>query len=900
MKSIKAGAIAAAIAMVLLPCVAIQVEWTGAGDQSNSYGDPKNFRTYSGGWINCLPQSGDLLVVKGDAPPLHVRNGDAALASVVTLYMESGSRVYWDVTTNSVYRRAISGPNEGKSSGEFIKMGGNSILRFAVTNDAFTCEAHYTVAEGTLNLPDYAASGLSTVRCGWCTVSNNAALVVDRNNAGNSRALNLLFQLVKCHGLLTNANPSVTHSIFTSYAEQIPSFVSGAMGGKLNLRVGAGEFNITSTNCTFSQMQARSSSVKYQTVVGIAKFGMAYSPDSSIGSISNLNSEVGSSAFEPVLYRYLGRGETTDKNFTFDLDDKYAERSVNHYFGIDGGPYGGAIFTGDWKGNSSRKLFSVFRITGTNSVPCQYSGMMSAIPSNGDIHYAPHFLKDGSGVWRFNERNLRSSTYVLGLTGAFSVEEGTLQFDSLGEQGENCALGTAGDLYDKVIGVYNESNKVDWAYSFGTTNETGAADLEGTLEFVGTNTAFASRRKISLLGNGRLKNSGTALLSIRGVSARAAGEHSITLDGANTMTNAIAEVSDGVAGARVSVVKEGAGKWWLKGNTTFSGDIVVKAGELNVEANTNRFDWFRFTFRKCGDVYNQPSELALYDEDGVRQNKGLKKPTNAPSGSPVRVRHQMCCDLKPGELYYGCSYSTVYQQGSAPIENATDDKNSAAIFQFLATPNEAVAFSWVPVVMRLNGTANEIASFDICSSWTNARWPTSYLVEGSQDGLNWQVLKDMPHGSFTMPTANYQWYSDRMDFVAGEVRKASEGHGYAIAGHPEVSSLPNVRSVRVDAGATLKTEYENVGTIPALKVSAAGGGTIDGFKFAASGAVDLVDVPEKGSLHIDLDIVNDGGTKANVAGWPVTINGRVESTRSARFTGSGFDILEYGLIMIIK
>ena len=202
--------------------------------------------------------------------------------------------------------------------------------------------------------------------------------------------------------------------------------------------------------------------------------------------------------------------------------------------------------------------------------------------------------------------------------------------------------------------------------------------------------------------------------------------------------------------------------------------------------------------------------------------------------------------------------------------------------------------------MRLKDSAAEIASFDVCqSSWSVERQVISYFVEGSQDGLNWQLLSDHPYGSFSLPGSN-KWYSDGSAFVSGETRKVSDGKGYAIAGHPEVSSLPNVRSVRVDAGATLKTEYENVGEIPALKVSAVGGGTIDGFKFAANGTVDLVDVPRRGAVDMPINIVNDGGTKANVFNWPITVDGEVATRCSVKFTGSMFKVVPKGIVVLFN
>ena len=896
-----ASVVACLVSVCAIEVFALEsVDWTGQGDLNNTFGDPDNFGRWESvdgkpTYVHRLPEVGWRVVMKPGAPDMHIRDEDAALAaSLADFYKyEDAAAVYWDVTTNCTLYAGLAG------SGQFYKMGKDTTLQFA-NGGQFAYQGHYTVAEGTLKLHNYVGRTrpYSAYVYGWCTVSNGATLVMCNADTATESS----FNQVICYGLFTNENPSVRHVITSRDSGGWgASLMAGDLGGNINLRLGQGVFNITSTNNTFTQFFPRSGDTTNQTIVGIMKFGNIGEATSSIGPSSTLVSEVGQIAGGSALYRYLGTGETTDKTLELKLDSKYAQMTHNPPSGLDGGPYGGAIFTGEWK--TSQEYFQILRLTGSNSVPCQYNGIFTIKSANG-IRYAPHILKDGTGVWRFNETFKRSWAYSIGLTGAFSIEEGIMQFDTLGEVGENCALGTAGDLYDKYVGVYDATKKVDWAYSFGTTNGTGVAEKEGTLEFVGTETAFASQRPISLLGNGRLKNSGTASLTLRGVSARVAGEHVLALDGANMMSNAVAEVSDGVEGAVVSVVKEGDGKWMLKGNTTFSGDIVVKGGELEVEANTNKFNWFRMTFRKAGNAYVSPAEVALYDIDGVRQNKGLAWKSGYTSGNSVPIRHE-CCDLAPGEIFYGCSGSGAYvSSGSGlpafTVDNASSSKNGHASLLGV-NPTEEVPYNWIPIVMRLTNGANEIVSFDICQAdgWPE-RQPTSYSVDGSLDGVNWYPLNDTPYDeNWELPGAR-KWYSYGDDFVAGDIRKLSEGKGFAIAGHPEVSSLPNVRSVRVDTNATLKTTYENVGAIKALTVSAAGCGTIDGFKFAANGTVDIVDAPEKGVVDMPITIVNDGGTAANIASWPITVGGIAQTRRHAMFTGTSFRLVPHGATLSFR
>ena len=896
-----ASVVACLVSVCAIEVFALEsVDWTGKGDLNNTFGDPDNFGRWESvdgrsTYVHRLPEPGWRVFVKTGTPPMHVRDDDAAFAtSLSDFYIYENGAVYWDVTTNCTLNAAIAG-----YGGQFYKMGQDTTLQFA-NSGQFAYQSCYTVAEGTLKLHNYVGRTrpYAAYVYGWCTVSNGATLVMCNADSSTESSFNQLI----CYGLFTNENASVAHALTTRLNDKGgDNLMAGQMGGKMTLRLGQGVFNITSTNNTFTSFYPRSGDTTNQTIVGIMKFGNIGETESSIGPSGVLKSEVGQIAGGSALFRYLGTGETTDKTLELKLDSKYAQMTHNPPSGFDGGPYGGAIFTGEWKVTDT--YMHVLRLTGSNSVPCQYNGIFTITSANG-IHYSPHILKDGSGVWRFNETFKRSWAYSIGLSAAFSIEEGILQFDTLGEVGENCALGTAGDLHDKYIGAYDASKEVDWAYSLGATNGTGMAEKEGTLEFVGTETAFASRRHISLLGNGRLKNSGAASLTLRGISARVPGEHIFAIDGENTMSNAVAEVSDGVEGAIVSVVKEGVGKWMLKGNTTFSGDIVVKGGELEVEANTNKFNWFRMTFRKAGSAFVSPAEVALYDIDGLRQNKGLTLKSGVTIGNQEPVRHE-CCDLAPGEIFYGRSGSSAYvKTGDGPQCFTSDSLTSKGHASYVGVnPTEGIPYDWVSLVMRLKANAGEVASFDICQSpeegWL-ARQPTSYMVEGSLDGVNWYMLNDTPYdANWELPGLG-KWYSNGDAFVAGDIRKASEGKGFAIAGRPEVSSLPNVRSVRVDTNATLKTTYENVGAIKALTVSAAGCGTIDGFKFAANGTVDIVDAPEKGVVDMPITIVNDGGTAANIASWPITVGGIAQTRRHAMFTGTSFKLVPHGATLSFR
>ena len=883
------------VALATLTCSAKSIDWSGKGDLSRPFRDPANFKG------DQLPEPGDWLYCYRGTPDIHIGDEDAALAASLGFIYQGGADIYWETTTNCTIRFRMSGVG-----GMFYKMGRGTTLAVDPSpyENQFDFSGYYTVAEGSMQLQDYVGRTrpASLFVVGSCTVSNDATLVVcDYSTETTSDFYRLL-----CYGTLTNKNPSVKHLVTFRADSSIanPSVIAGPVAPLLNLR-GCGSFDILITNATYSVFNPRSGQRAEPTVIGIRSFGTTTNACSSIGAEKQLRSEIPN-----VTFRYLGTGERTDKELRYGHNVRYPTKSFDDLPALDGGPTGGLVMDGPWYVWTASNLadyygyFQSLRLTGTNAVPCEWNGTFSGT-SYGGAYYGTHIVKDGSGIWRFNRCYKRSWGYDEGLACAFSIEDGTLQFDSLGEVGENCALGTAGHLYDKYYGPVSGATPVPWAYSFGRTNGLGVASSEGTLEHVGDDWAFASRRLSVLLGHGRLKSSGAKSLTLRGFTARVPGEHTLTLDGANALSNAVAEVADGRADAHVSVAKEGPGLWVLKGNQTFSGDLTVREGTLVVEANTNRFDWFRFTSRQItGGSYSSPGQIAVYDRDGVRQNLGLWYPTNITATTTTPLGHE-CCELNPKECLYGCfsyaSYMNTWSGMPMFFYGNTSNRGDARAETLSVNPSELTPFNWVPIVFRLDAGKNECVSFDVSQGnrTDGNRHVTSYLLEGSQDGVTWWPLRDAPAGSFELPGVE-KWYSNGEDFASGQVRKLSDGKGYAIAGHPEVSSLPNVRYVSVAKGATLKTDYENVGTISKLRFPTAGGGTISGFKFAETGTIDIEGEVQKGKeLKIPYEL-GDGETAANVADWGFTINGEASTKFDLVAGPHGCTLKPHGLLLLVR
>ena len=119
--------------------------------------------------------------------------------------------------------------------------------------------------------------------------------------------------------------------------------------------------------------------------------------------------------------------------------------------------------------------------------------------------------------------------------------------------------------------------------------------------------------------------------------------------------------------------------------------------------------------------------------------------------------------------------------------------------------------SWIKYVMRVTNGTPAIASFDIAgrfnSTDTNGnqyRQPTMWTMEGSVDGVNWDVLTNMSWGTAIVGT---KWYSDMTTSCYGTLSD-STGKSFPIRGTPETpvsfNVLGNCGSVSVAPGATLE------------------------------------------------------------------------------------------------
>ena len=907
-----------AVALCAADAGARQIAWRAKGDISKPFTDPDNWYVYEGGvQVPTLPAPGDQAVVGNAGADIVVDDDSAAAASaLVQFYFSGTNNVIWATTTNC-WLGARLGAASATVEGGLVKRGANTELSFVAPHTGnFDYDAPIYVEEGLLRLKSYVGLPRPTADLviGKTVVHEGATLVMVDADTKETQSD---FRRILCYGTLTNENPTLVHTLKTradsSWGRpENRSILAGVLGPRIYFEP-YGCVDLVGTENFFPKFNPMSSGAQVpECVVGIQKFGNKGDARSSIGTAGTLGY-----TWSGVIFRYLGDGETTDKEFSFNLHDSFSGWTYNHIPGLDGGPHGGVTFKGTW--STSKKYVQHIQLTGSNTVPCvvdcnigaqaddRIGDFVTNYVASGDVesgvtlvitnylttNYSFHVFKRGTGAWRFNDGSARIALYYgTGLCGGFSIEEGTLQTESLTERGELCALGTSTHLFGGYYGYYDESKRVDWAFSFGTTNESGAAATEGTLEHLGSLEAVSSLRKFVLIGNGRIKNSGTARMLVNDFSALTEGDKTLTLDGANAMSNVVTGIRDG--NGKVTVAKDGAGLWILRGDQTFSGGLSVNAGTLLVEAPTNRFNWLRLTLRECGGIA-QFAELGLFDKDGNRIAKNLTLPSwNKNDGQPYD-NERLFLKLTPGQVWGGRSGTFYHYSGGNSCAGLFDNKatSGGCTYFGLRGPTEDRMSQWHRLTIRLRDDEPAVAKYDLCRQNQNLdRHPRSFMMEGSRDGASWELLHETP-GRVTLPD-ELHWYSDNSAFEANVAPT-----GYAIDENRPVSSLQNVQYVRVAPGAVLKTEYDNVGKIGEIRIDATtGGGTIDGFALKENVTLCVENMPAHGTVFMPMTFENVTGRET--AKWTLVIADGDSSRYALSVGANGFTVARKGLAVIIR
>ena len=696
-------------------------------------------------------------------------------------------------------------------------------------------------------------------------------------------------------GLVTNVTTTSRTLFIGTKGSRLVSDFSGRIGGEMAVyinsyaRLTGTESTSTGVFVVYRDKDSEGGAPVFGTAE-IVKFGSKGETSSSIGKpFSTLNNPSISIRYSGWL-TYIGEGETTDRfvNFRYQTQGEHGYPNT-----LDAGAHGGLRFTGMFSSTHEGDRSFTIALTGSNAVPS-----VVACPWSEGGNGTGFIIKRGTGTWRFADNAARNNR------NGFAVEEGTLQFDSIAETNVVCSLGLATMLQKPYIGTYTEANNVDYAYLLGgnTTNV--------VFEYTGSNYCMATTRPIALKGSGAwLRSSSptaTGGLSFSGVSAQAEGQavKTLWLDGTNTLS-CVGEISDGAG--KVGVTKTGTGTWTLLGNQTFSGPLAVEEGTLLV-ARKRKYTWFRFSVR--GVVFPSSNkdifyinEFGLFNSAGERQNLGLE----AISSGTGRVKNSIdYMTLLPGQATIGNSNETYWWPENYRNLNGLFDGEGSG--KYWRTAYYGFSISWadesthIPVVMRLPAGADEVSSCDVVL-YSSSQSLTAFSVDGSVDGIVWKNLlnKREADEDFSHATTG-KWLSDDSAYpTEGDTHIPAES--WRFVGHDggdNCSVLENVSAVNVASGATFRASDDIV--LHRLTIDAANGnGTIDGFDFAESGVVDVVNMPSgAGSSVSAITLANlPEGALARLNGWRVSINGRATGS-TVSFDGSTATVTRPGCMILVK
>lgn len=728
-----------------------------------------------------------------------------------------------------------------------------------------------TVEGGVLRLPQ---ETVGTRYVGRVAVSNDASFLLSPE-ASITRIAGLVGG-----GIVTNATATAcTLEIRCSWAVRDRVDFSGSIGGPLSvLSNGVGSF--LGTNSTFSgsmslthYVETSSGGVPFANyILGVANFGRAGEP-SAIGTNGIVYSN-----YRGGRFRYLGTGETTDKKFHVRLSQIALSDAVP--FEIDGGATGNLVIEGgEFDNKYANEAMALPRIllSGTNANACTVAVPIKLTQTS----YPFHIKKSGSGRWEFLRAAKDSAN-----TGAFTVEEGELGYDTLAPAGEACAFGYATKLY-KYVSVKAAdlpSNQSPYAFTLGGEGTTG------TLDYVGTNRVAGTGRLVGLAGTGRFTTSGSGRSEVyfNGVSAIGANaKRTLVLDGA-AGTNTFANITNG-AGV-VSVVKRGAGTWVIEKETSFSGSLTVEGGTLVVRAPDVPYTWHRLTIKSVwesgANCYPHLAEFAMYRQDGTRCTMNLvadhtysSKTAFGPTVWPKAAIMEL--DAGHASLSEERIYKTRY--ASLDIDKLFDDTTSYWHELFSVDrvdyPVESDPKRWLKLTLRQPVGNGEVVAYDFVDYDLTGTLKT-YVIEGSQDGAEWTVLTNATFGVWNEGTGTYdkpeiaaqQWYSTLTAFAANRVLAANEG--FRIPGRPSwngPAALAEVSHVFVTSNAVL--EAEGSVSIGDLEVDCASGGTLKGFALKPTGTLSLVNVPRSQSgFVLPMTFENVAGL-SNLENWTVKLNG---------------------------
>lgn len=626
-------------------------------------------------------------------------------------------------------------------------------------------------------------------------------------------------------GVVSNST-SGTQLHFTGGTRESPIVFDGTLGRNINPSFDSGCQHFTTMNSPYGR------DVRiYGGFVGLKNFGTT-GESGTLGTSENFWFQ-GTGGMV-----YLGDGETTNKKLNFGLNCVSAT--------LDAGATGGVTYTSEWSGKECPRMY-LLNLEGSNTVRCVISGGLTGNATN-----AMMVVKRGSGTWQF----AGARSYISTVT----VEDGTLEYDSMAETGTESSLGTSSRLYADTTGLMKNLTPVPWAFRLGTHSTTG------TLAYVGSADVACTSRLFVVRGTGVVRSDTAAALSYVGATSYDEQGGTLVLDGTGSYDH-FADVTNGVG--PLVVEKRGGGTWMLGRNIDLAG-VTVKDGTLRI-SNSRQYRWYRYTVKRLwSDSENalQLTQFGLFDEDGVQQNVGLTESDPATGIIETNKTYK----LKGGQFGWNHPYTYTSGRSFATMFKGNDQNGLTTVYRSGNSPNVNNPSRWLSVTMRVADNANTVKYYDV-KSWGGAtdgvmykREPRVWTFEGSVDGRNWDLLderEDITIGKGAI------WYS------TGKTTFNAASPGFEVATEaPE--NVVNLGAVSVLGGTLVADAPLSVSN---LVVDATSGGTLDGFAFAENGTLTVKNLPD-GNEMVALP-----GTYANCTGldgvsrWTLSLDGEPTKKR---------------------
>lgn len=818
-----------------------------------------------------------------------------------------------DNVTNTITGRIGSRTIHVSKAPVLIKKGGGVLLQEPSVKAVYYF-AKWKVEAGTLGAPWAVDSttGAGNIFCYGIDLAENTALILSYK-----QNLQILGPL-EGSGEIYTLNPRAGGNSSPFYLKGGPGDFAGTIGTNINLVAREASLGFTGTanryngGLTVSGFKDDGSN---KGVLGFVKFGNNASDPSSLGLRGTVTLGELYADTTPLAGAFCYLGATGERvtgkniNFGYTLDAPAT---------FDAGAHGGLDFQKEVAWTVLDKHNQRLCLTGSNTVECSFAGKIVE-----DGKGSVYLIKKGSGIWNLKE-NADSE-----LSGPVSVEGGVLRHDTLASRGILCALGTASNLHDGSYVAPANAIPVDYAILFDGT-------VGGLLEYTGKYDAVSTNRMVAVRTSGGF-SSAVGSERIHGISAYD-GEDTAMLKilATNNAVSTYANITDGKHGGKLGITKLGSGTAEIDGELSFSGPLNVEEGKLIVRNSSGHYTWFRLTVKetyggKIGQGVKDADKnhlvierFALYDAEGVRQNAGFARHDGnmdvkgySSSGKYGHIVRSSASGLRPGEIGFD-RVGKVYVWTDRDIQNMCDADNEDSTQhlcytryddgQILSSSNPS---SWIKYVMRLTNGTPEIASFDIAGRFDTAasddnkyRQPTMWMMEGSVDGVNWDVLTNM---TWDAAIVGKTWYSDGSSCYQTRFgRKWQEGKSFPIRGTPQTAAAFNVLGncdyVSVAQGATLEKQGSQSVVISALSVSADGFGRIDGFTFNDSGKLKI------SGLGKITDPIEISGTFVNVSnlanistrGWKVYDEDGDTKMVFVKATANGIKVCPRGLVVSFR